>query len=346
MNNPLDPKLDPENDSAENLRGLDLRPQNLDNFIGQEKTKDNLKIFIEAAQRRVEPLDHILFHGPPGLGKTTLARIIANEMGTHFRSTSGPVISKAGDLAAILTSLEKYDVLFIDEIHRLSPAIEEILYPAMEDFKLDILIGEGAGARSIEIALPPFTLIAATTRAGLITKPLRERFGIPLQLEFYEEKELAIILTRAAQLLGCPLSSAGASEIAKRSRFTPRIALRLLRRIRDFWQITELKTIDDKTANDYLNQLDIDDRGLDRADRDYLTIIAKNFSGGPVGVETIAAAISTERDILEEMVEPYLMRQGFLKRTPRGRILTEHAYHYLSLPTPLNFHKELFDHDT
>ncbi len=341
----LTPEDDDDLPDQENF-STQLRPQYLNNFTGQAHLKENLKIFIDAAHKRHEPLDHILFHGPPGLGKTTLARIIANEMGSNFRSTSGPVIAKAGDLAALLTNLEKNDVLFIDEIHRLSSAVEEILYPAMEDFKLDIMIGEGAGARSIEITLPPFTLVAATTRAGLITKPLRERFGIPMQLDFYTAAELATIITRAANLLNCPLSTEGAFEIAKRSRLTPRIALRLLRRIRDFWQLSNQPFITPEATQQYLLRLDIDTAGLDKFDRNYLLMIANNFSGGPVGLDTIAVALSAERDILEEMIEPYLIRQGFVNRTARGRMLTDHAYAHLNISVPQGFSKDLFTPET
>ncbi len=324
LNSEYTPALD---DMHENS----LRPKNLKDFIGQSALKTNLKTFIDAAKKRDEPLDHTLFYGAPGLGKTSLAQIIASEMGGRFHSTSGPVINKAGDLAALLTGLEKGDVLFIDEIHRLSSAIEEILYPAMEDYKLNIMIGEGPAARSIEIALPPFTLVAATTRAGLITKPLRERFGIPMQLEFYQPNELCVIISRAALLLSCPIAEDAALEIAARSRGTPRIALRLLKRVRDFWQLSEYPTLAKPQASEFLYQLDVDGLGLDKFDRDYLKVIANHFSGGPVGLESLAASLSTASDSLEEMTEPFLIQQGLLQRTPRGRMLTKNGYRYLGL---------------
>jgi Holliday junction DNA helicase RuvB len=311
-----------------------LRPQVLSEFIGQAKVCSNLKVFIEAARARREPLDHVLFAGPPGLGKTTLAQIVARELGVNFRATSGPVIAKAGDLAALLTNLEDRDVLFIDEIHRLAPAVEEILYPAMEDFQLDLIIGEGPAARSVRIDLAGFTLIGATTRTGLLTTPLRERFGIPIRLEFYGVKELEEIVRRGARLLGLPLTKEGAHEIARRARGTPRVAGRLLRRVRDFASVEGVGTVDAKIADGALSQLEVDHRGLDALDHRYLSLIATSYGGGPVGVETIAAGLSEPRDAIEEIIEPYLLQQGFIARTPRGRVLTAQAFGHLGLPQP------------
>ncbi len=311
-----------------------IRPQSLDEFIGQEQARANLKVFIQAAKARGDALDHVLFAGPPGLGKTTLAQIMAKELGVGFRATSGPVISKAGDLAALLTNLEERDVLFIDEIHRLNPAIEEILYPAMEDFKLDLIIGEGPAARSVQIDLAKFTLVGATTRAGLLTTPLRDRFGIPVRLNFYTNEELELVVTRGARVLGAPMRADGAREIARRARGTPRIAGRLLRRVRDFAAVAGVETIDAGIADTALRALEVDSEGLDALDHRYLTCIAKNYEGGPVGVETLAAALSEPRDAIEEIVEPYLLQQGFVGRTPRGRVITLKAWRHLGLAGP------------
>lgn len=311
-----------------------IRPLSLAEFTGQRQVRENLSIFIQAARARSEALDHVLLFGPPGLGKTTLAQIIAKELGAGFRATSGPVIAKAGDLAALLTNLEPHDVLFIDEIHRLSPAVEEILYPAMEDFHLDLIIGEGPAARSVRIDLPPFTLVGATTRSGLITRPLRERFGIPLRMQFYEPDELQLIVSRAARVLNMALDPDGAMEIARRSRGTPRIAGRLLRRVRDFSAVAGLSPVNATAADAALTRLEVDKLGFDAMDRRYLGCIAGNYGGGPVGVDTLAAALSEQRDVLEEVIEPYLIQQGLLQRTPRGRALTEHGYRYLGLTPP------------
>ena len=311
-----------------------LRPLVLEDFVGQKPVRENLAIFIEAARGRGEALDHVLFAGPPGLGKTTLAQIVARELGVNFRATSGPVISKAGDLAALLTNLQPRDVLFIDEIHRLNPAVEEVLYPAMEDFQLDLIIGEGPAARSIRIDLPPFTLVAATTRSGLITTPLRERFGIPLRLTFYEPAELRRIVTRGAGLLGMVLTEDGAEEISRRSRGTPRVANRLLRRVRDIASVAGLEAVDAKAADAALTRLGVDTLGLDSLDRRYLSTLEDTYLGGPVGVETMAAALGEQRDVLEEVIEPYLMQQGLVQRTPRGRMLAPQGYRYLGLAMP------------
>ncbi len=319
---------------AQDAPDSSIRPQNLGEFVGQKQLRDNLEIFIGAAKGRDEALDHVLFSGPPGLGKTTLAQIVARELGVGFRATSGPVIQRAGDLAALLTNLQPRDILFIDEIHRLMPAVEEVLYPAMEDFQLDLIIGEGPGARSVRIDLPPFTLIGATTRSGLITRPLRERFGIPLRLVFYEPAELALIVARGARVLSLALEPDGAAEIARRARGTPRVAMRLLRRIRDFAAMQGWASINAAAADQALARLDGDARGLDGMDRRYLKCIAENYGGGPVGVETMAAALGDQRDVIEEVIEPYLVQEGFVHRTPRGRMLTETAYRHLDLPVP------------
>jgi Holliday junction DNA helicase RuvB len=310
-----------------------LRPTGFDQFVGQTAAKANLQVFVDAARNRGDALDHVLLFGPPGLGKTTLAQILARELGVNLKTTSGPVIAKAGDLAALLTNLEPRDVLFIDEIHRLPAAVEEILYPAMEDYALDLLIGEGPSARSLKIDLAPFTLVGATTRAGLLSTPLRDRFGIPTRLEFYTSAELAQILARAAEKLGAALTADGAAEIAKRARGTPRIAVRLLRRVRDFADAAG-RPIDAAVADGALSRLEVDARGLDALDRRYLKTLIEVYAGGPVGVETMAAALSEARDALEEMVEPYLMQQGFLARTPRGRMATGAAYGLFGLAAP------------
>ena len=312
----------------------EIRPERLTDFTGQEQARANLSVFVEAAKQRGEALDHVLFVGPPGLGKTTLAQIMAKELGVNFRSTSGPVIAKAGDLAALLTNLEDRDVLFIDEIHRLNPAIEEILYPAMEDYQLDLIIGEGPAARSVKIGLAKFTLVAATTRLGLLTTPLRDRFGIPIRLQFYTVPELEKIVRRGARIFGIGIDDGGALEIARRARGTPRIAGRLLRRVRDFAIVDGLSTISAAIADNALNQLGVDPCGLDELDRRYLDIIGVNFGGGPVGIETIAASLSEPRDAVEDIIEPYLIQQGFLQRTPRGRVLTPRAFDHIGLAVP------------
>ena len=306
-----------------------LRPRRLAEFIGQQPLKENLNVFITAAKQRQEPLDHVLFHGYPGLGKTSLAAIISYELGVNFRSTSGPVIERSGDLAAILTNLESGDVLFIDEIHRLNHVVEEILYPAMEDFKLDIIIGQGPSARTIKLDLPPFTLVGATTRAGLLSPPLRDRFGVTLRLEFYSPTELKPIVLRSARILGIPFDELGALEIAKRSRGTPRIANRLLRRVRDYAEVRADGQITRSVADQALKMLDVDEKGFDRMDRKILHAIIEKYDGGPVGIETLAAAVSEERDTLEDVYEPYLIQEGYLKKTPRGRMATRWAYEHL-----------------
>ncbi|HEY1720704.1 MAG TPA: Holliday junction branch migration DNA helicase RuvB [Magnetospirillaceae bacterium] len=312
-----------------------LRPQSFDDFVGQAELCRNLKVFIAAARQRAEPLDHVLLAGPPGLGKTTLARIVARELGVGFRPTSGPMIARAGDLAAILTNLEPRDVLFIDEIHRLNPAIEEVLYPAMEDFQLDLITGEGPSARSLRIDLAPFTLIGATTRSGLLTGPLRERFGIPLRMNFYTTDELETIVARGARILDCPMKSSGAREIARRSRGTPRVAGRLMRRVRDFAVVADTLPVTDEVADAGLTRLGVDQLGLDALDLRYMRMIAENYAGGPVGIETLAAALAEERDTLEEVVEPFLLQQGLIERTPRGRVLAAAGWRHIGLTAPV-----------
>ena len=319
-----------EDDVAE----ASLRPQRLAEFVGQEQARKNLSVFIEAARARPEALDHVLFVGPPGLGKTTLAQIVARELGVNFRATSGPVIAKAGDLAALLTNLEERDVLFIDEIHRLNPAVEEVLYPAMEDFQLDLIIGEGPAARSVKLDLQKFTLVGATTRAGLLTNPLRDRFGIPVRLNFYTVAELEQIVNRGARVLGMKITGDGANEIARRARGTPRIAGRLLRRVRDFAAVAGAAAVDRAVADNALAALEVDAAGLDAMDRRYLNTIAVSYGGGPVGVDTLAAALSEPRDAIEDIIEPYLIQCGFLQRTPRGRLITSHAFRHLGLAEP------------
>ncbi len=327
-----DPVLrpDPQVDDAD----VALRPQTLDAFIGQAEARANLRVFIESARRRGKAMDHALFHGPPGLGKTTLAQIMARELGVSFRMTSGPVLAKPGDLAAILTNLEARDVLFIDEIHRLNPVVEEVLYPALEDFELDLVIGEGPAARTVRIELQPFTLVGATTRMGLLTTPLRDRFGIPVRLQYYTEDELDEIVHRGARLMGIEVEAAGAREIARRSRGTPRIAGRLLRRVVDFALVEGDGRLDRAIADRALTRLGVDHLGLDGADRRYLALVAENYGGGPVGVETLAAALSEARDSLEEVIEPFLLQQGLIQRTPRGRMLAAKAWAHLGLEPP------------
>jgi len=328
----IDPTVRP--DALPEDQDRALRPQQLDEFVGQAEARANLRVFIASARQRGEAMDHTLFHGPPGLGKTTLAQIMARELGVNFRMTSGPVLAKAGDLAAILTNLEPRDVLFIDEIHRLNPAVEEVLYPALEDFELDLVIGEGPAARTVRIELQPFTLVGATTRMGLLTTPLRDRFGIPTRLQFYTEDELFVIVERNAHKLGAPADEAGAREIAKRARGTPRIAGRLLRRVVDFAVVEGDGRVSQALADMALTRLGVDHLGLDGADRRYLRLIAENYAGGPVGIETMSAALSESRDSLEEVIEPFLLQQGLIQRTPRGRMLAQKGWTHLGLEAP------------
>ena len=343
--NPLLSQNKHQDSSTDQMLERSLRPSRLEEFVGQPNTKEQLDIFIQAAKGRNEPLDHVLVFGPPGLGKTTLAHILAEEMGAKLRQTSGPVLEKAGDLAAILTNLESADVLFIDEIHRLNPAIEEILYPALEDYHLDLMIGEGPAARSIKLNLPPFTLVGATTRAGLLTSPLRDRFGIVQRLQFYSTEELTQIVERSARLLGVDYDLAGVTAIAMRSRGTPRIANRLLRRVRDYAQVKGNGILTEDVANSALDMLEVDVLGLDLLDRNLLLAIMQKFDGGPVGIDSIAAAIGEERGTIEDVIEPYLIQQGYLMRTPRGRVATRHAWRHLGLKIPAeieNRQQELF----
>jgi Holliday junction DNA helicase RuvB len=334
---PLSPQRQPEDQDAA------LRPKSLGEFVGQEAARENLRVFIEAARGRGEAMDHVLFFGPPGLGKTTLAQIVAREMGVGFRATSGPVIGKTGDLAALLTNLEPHDVLFIDEIHRLNPIVEEVLYPAMEDRALDLIIGEGPSARSVRIDLPPFTLIGATTRQGLLTTPLRDRFGIPVRLNFYTVAELERVVTRGARMLNVAVDAAGAREIARRSRGTPRVAGRLLRRVRDFAHVAGAATVTAEVADKALTKLEVDGLGLDAMDRRYLTMIADIYKGGPVGVETLAAGLAEPRDTIEDVIEPFLIQLGLVARTARGRCLNDGGWKHLGLAPPAGSQTGLFD---
>ncbi|MBI4777097.1 MAG: Holliday junction branch migration DNA helicase RuvB [Deltaproteobacteria bacterium] len=334
----LNPLAEPGEDRIES----GLRPASLAEYVGQDALKENLEVAIDAAMRRGDALDHVLFHGHPGLGKTTLAYIISRELGVNLKTTSGPVLERAGDLAALLTNLESNDVLFIDEIHRLSHVVEEILYPAMEDFQLDIIIGQGPGARSIKIDLPPFTLVGATTRAGLLTPPLRDRFGVVLRVDFYRTEDLTTIVTRAARILEVPIDPEGAVEIARRSRGTPRVANRLLRRVRDYAQVRANGVITRKVADEALVMLEVDDRGFDKMDRRILLTIIEKYEGGPLGLDTLAAAIGEEKDTIEDVYEPFLIQMGFLKRTPRGRVATRLAYEHLKCPYPHSGQKALY----
>jgi len=336
--------ISPESKEFDDSMDKAIRPFSLEDYIGQERVKEQMGIFINAARNRGEALDHTLIFGPPGLGKTTLANIIANELKVAIKVTSGPVLEKAGDLAAMLTNLESGDVLFIDEIHRLSPAIEEILYPAMEDYQLDIMIGEGPAARSIKLDLPPFTLVGATTRAGLLTSPLRDRFGIIQRLEFYSIEELTHIVNRSAEIIGTDIDEAGSTEVAKRSRGTPRISNRLLRRVRDYSEVKEDGKIDSACANKALDMLSIDKNGFDHMDRRLLMTMIEKFEGGPVGIDSLSAAISEERDTIEDVLEPYLIQQGFIMRTPRGRVVTQYGYRHFGIK-PSKKVEDLFSND-
>ncbi|MBW2068053.1 MAG: Holliday junction branch migration DNA helicase RuvB [Deltaproteobacteria bacterium] len=339
----MDRLITPEPKQEDLVVEQNLRPRKLDDYIGQKEVKESLKVFIEAARQRGEALDHVLLHGYPGLGKTTLAVIISHELGVNLRATSGPVIERPGDLAAILTNLEPRDVLFIDEIHRLNPIVEEILYPAMEDFQLDIIIGQGPSARTIKLDLPPFTLVGATTRAGLLTPPLRDRFGVMLRLDFYEPEELALIVRRSAAILGIPIKDDGAFEIARRARGTPRIANRLLRRVRDFAEVRADGVITKQVAVEALEMLDIDEMGFDSMDRRILRLIIEQYDGGPVGIDTLAAALSEEKGTLEDVYEPFLIQQGYIKKTPRGRMATRKAYEHFGIPVRHYHQLTLFD---